>query len=82
MTFLCSYYFSTVQSVLSHSVYWADCEGDFYDRADYKSLLPSRPRVIDPANPANNVWESGFIPPGHSSVLVSKIDTIDLSKPI
>ena len=64
------------------TVYWADGEDDFYDRADYSNLLPSQPRIIDPANPSNNVWETGFIPNGNSSVLVSKIDTIDLSRPI
>ena len=47
--------------------------------ADYRDLLPSSPpRVIDPANPANNVWESGIS--GDSSILVKNIDTIDLSK--
>ena len=64
------------------SVYWADGLNDFYTRAEFKDLLPSRPRIIDPANPANNVWETGFIPRACSSVLVSKIRTIDLSRPI
>ena len=67
---------------LFYSVYWADGPDDFYRRSDYKDLLPSRPRVIDPANPANNVWESGFLPPGKSSILISRIHTIDLSHPI
>ena len=61
------------------SVYWADGN---YKIADYRDLLPSPPRIIDPANPANNVWESGVRPAGQSSVLVSKIDSIDLSTPI
>jgi hypothetical protein len=25
----------------------------------YRDLLPSRPRIIDPANPANNIYLSG-----------------------
>ena len=55
-----------------YSVYW---DGKYYRMADYGDLLPSfPPRVIDPANPANNVWESGII--GDSSILVKNIDTI------
>ena len=61
-------------------MYWADGPDDFYKRSHYKDLLPSRPRVVDPANPANNVWESGFCPPGHSSVFIRMIETIDLSQ--
>ena len=61
------------------SVHWADGPSDFYRRRDYSDLLPSRPRVIDPANPANNVWESGFYPPGNSADFVDRIDSIDLS---
>ena len=58
-------------------MYWADHPGDFYKRSNYKDLLPSRPRVVDPADPANNVWESGFIPAGKSAPFVSMIDSID-----
>ena len=80
MMFLNSYY----------SLCWA---GDdyFYVKRDYPKLLPSRPRVVDPANPANNVWISGFrgykkgeIPygyapgDGNSRVLRRKIRTIDI----
>ena len=46
-------------NALFYSIYWADGPDDFYRRSDYKDLLPSHPRDIDPANPANNVWESG-----------------------
>ena len=63
----------------TYSVYWDDV---IYKIADYYDLLPPLPRIIDPANPANNVWESGFRPAGKSLVLVSKIDSIDLSTPI
>ena len=62
------------------SVYWADKPGSLYKRADYKHLLPSRPRLIDPANPANDVWETGFR--DTCLILVNKIDTIDLSQPL
>ena len=46
--------------------------------AEYSDLLPPIPRVIDPANPTNNVWRSG-IHGGDSSYLIGKIDTINLS---
>ena len=60
-----------------YSVHW---DGKYYRMADYRDLLPSSlPRVIDPANPANNVWESGIY---KDSSLVSSIDTIDLSRMI
>jgi hypothetical protein len=55
-------------------VYWED----FYKLAEYSNLLPALPRVVDPANPANNVWEGGIR--GDASVLVSIIHTIDLSQ--
>ena len=41
--------------------------------------IPPPSRVVDPANPANNVWESG-IRGGDSSELIGKIDSIDLSQ--
>ncbi len=34
--------------------------GKFYELRDVPTLLPSRPRIVDPANPANNVLESGL----------------------
>lgn len=63
------------------NVCWADKPCHFYRRRDYIALLPSRPRVIDPANPANNVWETGFAS-GDAEQLISRIDTIDLTIPI
>lgn len=69
--------------------YW----GDDVDR--FPSLVPRKPYIIDPANPANNVWYSGFkgylrgekpndYEPGdgNSTVLKRHIDSIDLSKPV
>ena len=73
-----------------YSLCWA---GDhyFYRKSNYPSLLPSRPRVVDPANPANNVWITGLksykrgeVPSdyepgdGNSTVLKRKIHTIDI----
>lgn len=66
-----------VKNYRTMDVYWADKPGSFYKRADHKYLLPSRPRLIDPANPANDVWETGFS--GTCLILVNKIDSIDLS---
>nr|CAB38027.1 2-5A synthetase [Geodia cydonium] len=37
-----------------------DMKNRFYTPKQQIKLLPSRPRVIDPANPANNVWVSGI----------------------
>ena len=59
------------------SVYW---EGKYYRLAEYSDLLPARPRIIDPANPANNVWESGIR--GDTSMFPRNINTIDLSRSI
>lgn len=66
------------------------CWDTNYQKRDVSSLLPSRPRIVDPGNLANNVWESGFMTvhdgkisnygpgDGNSSVLRSKIRTIEL----
>lgn len=41
------------------SIYWED----YYRAGDYPSLFPRQcPRLVDPANPANNVYESGIGP--------------------
>ena len=71
------------------------CWETFYRRQTYPNLLPSRPRIVDPANPANNVWVSGlrrFKPnekisdyepgDGNSALLRRLIHTIDLSQPL
>lgn len=71
------------------------CWEVYYERCDYPNLLPSRPRIVDPANPANNVWITGlkkcnpgekisdYEPGDGNSVLLRRyIHTIDLSKPI
>ena len=59
-------------------------------RRDYPNLLPSRPRIVDPPNPANNVWITGVgryqprsdyeLQDGNTARLKSLIHTIDLSK--
>lgn len=72
------------------SIYWEE----LYQRRNYPQLLPSRPRIIDPANPLNNVWTSGFRTfrpheriydyepgDGNATPLRENIHTIDLSQP-
>ena len=67
------------------------CWEKYYDRWSYPDLLPRRPCIVDPANPANNVWISGlkryrpgerisnYEPgDGNSALLRSYIHTIDL----
>ena len=93
--FLYNYYRYCIAHKTSHSVYWADGLGHFYKRSDYKDLLPSRPRVVNPANPSNNVWVTGvkgyrpgespsdYDPgDGNTALLKRYIHTIDLSRPI
>ena len=56
--------------------------------------LPSYPRILDPANPINNVWKTGFKTykpgerisdyepgDGNATLLRERIHTIDLSQP-
>ena len=51
----------------------------------YRDLLPDPPRIIDPANPANNVYLSGIgkssYGPGDGrwSLFAQKIDTLNLA---
>ena len=76
-------------SVYLCSIYWEE----LYQRRNYPQLLPSRPRIIDPANPLNNMWTSGFrtfrpheriydYEPGDGNAmpLRKNIHTIDLSQ--
>ena len=73
------------------SVYWET----YYKRRDYPDLLPSRPRIIDPANPSNNLYETGICSyrsnqrasdyePGDGDWTVFKmnIGTLDLTKSV
>ena len=76
----------TCTTELTCSYYW----GDAVKR--YPSLAPRAPYIVDPANPANNMWFSGFkryaagekpndYEPGdgNSTVLKRHINTMDLS---
>ncbi len=76
----------------THSIYWSD----FYNPADYPDLFPANPpRIVDPANPANNLHYTGIIGgstytshsyyeqgDGNWTQLVGKIETVNLTKTI
>ena len=42
------------------SIYWESGDHGYYARRDYAGLLPARPRIVDPANPTNNLYETGI----------------------
>ena len=74
------------------SIYWEN----YYNARDYPTLFPSStPRLVDPANPANNVYQSGIgpYPPkkrpcdyergdGDWSQFVDKVEHFDLEKSV
>ena len=93
------YYYSHIICFISYdnvifcSVFWVN--GPSGDPRRYPSLIPGPPRVIDPANPANNVWKSGVkfvargerqsnhdMGDGNTAILVRNIHTIDLENPL
>ncbi len=78
---------------LSLSVYWEV----HYQMRDYPDLLPSRPpRIIDPANPTNNLYKTGIaryyqpndrahdneLGDGNWTQFVQNIDSLDLAKTV
>ena len=64
----------------------------YYRRGDFPSLNCSRPRMMDPVNPYNNLRMSGLGPAmaganygpgdGQWGWIVSNIDTLDLTVPL
>ena len=74
------------------SIYWERC----YSLGQYPTLImPRPPRILDPANPANNLYVSGVgsysayqhcgeytVGDGDWSMLTRLIDSLDLSKPV
>ena len=75
-----------------NSIYWEE----YYGTRDYPTLFhSSTPRLVDPANPANNVYLSGIGPyprrkkaseydlgDGDWSQFVSKVEYFDLEKSV
>ncbi len=73
-------------------MYWEE----YYKRRDYPDLLPSRPRIIDPANPTNNLYKTGITSyyeandrshdygPGDGdwTLFTRYIDSLDLTKTV
>lgn len=58
------------------------------DSVKYSRLLPDCPRIVDPANPANNVYLSGIGPSpygargeGKWEKIAAKISSLDLTIP-
>ena len=75
-----------------YSIYWEKYYTITHD-GDGLLTLPSQPRILDPANPINNVWKTGFkkFKPGErisdyepgdgdAALLRERIHTIDLSQ--
>jgi len=66
-----------------------------YEWRDYPNLLPAHPRIVDPANPANDLYETGIssyrpneracdYEPGDGdwTMFKRKIGTLDLTKTV
>lgn len=73
------------------SIYWEE----YYRKEDYRKLFPSHPpRIVDPANPSNNLYYSGICGTSNTkgcdygegggawTNLVRYIDTLDLTQDI
>lgn len=84
--------FVLIQHTHISSIYWEHC----YSLRQYPTLtMPHPPRILDPANPANNLYVSGvgsygsyqhcgeyMVGEGDWTVITRLIDTLDLSKPV
>ena len=82
----------TMTILPTYSIYWEE----YYSAGDYPTLFPSStPRLVDPANPANNVYLSGIGPyprkkkaseydlgDGDWSEFESKVEYFDLEKSV
>eukprot|EP00731_Ephydatia_muelleri_P000640 Em0001g640a len=92
----CEYIKQLVRSHRNMDIVWDDgvlSSGElFYRRREYPNLVCSRPRMMDPMNPHNNLYMSGLGPAarrgnygvgdGKWEWMVSNIDTLDLMKPL
>ena len=74
------------------SIYWERC----YSLRQHPSIIAAQPpRIVDPANPANNLYVTGVcshkpheqcgeyaVGDGNWSTLTRLIDSLDFSKPV
>jgi hypothetical protein len=80
------------QYIVCSSIYWEK----YYKKSAYPDLFPQhRPRIVDPANPANNLHETGISGyftdkkcrdygdgDGDWAKFVECVDTLDLTVPV
>lgn len=97
MTFLLQSYVLMITCIPTHththtSIYWEH----YYSLTLYPSLVPSKvPRIIDPANPSNNLYDTGIgyycanekssdfeHGDGDWTAFKKNIHTVDLTKPL
>ena len=79
-----------VPGLFVSSIYWEE----YYKRSTYPGLFPQCPRIVDPANPANNLHETGISScsnkkcrdygdgDGDWRKFVHCVDTLDLTVPV
>ena len=84
----------------TYSIYWekyynlvSGIQSAYYYSTHYDENVDSVPRLLDPANPYNNMYHTGIGPcntrtsdyeegDGNWALLVAYIDTVDLTQPI
>ena len=77
--------------IVCSSIYWEE----YYKKSTYPDLFPPhRPRIVDPANPANNLYETGISGQTNRKCrdygdgggdwwkFVHYVDTLDLTVPV
>ena len=87
--------YNTAHCLLTCSIYWETDAKGYYLIKDYDDLLPDLPRIVDPANPTNNLYMTGIssyrpndrardYEPGDGDWTLFKryIDTLDLTKTV
>ena len=80
--------------IVCSSIYWEE----YYKKSSYPDLFPRCPRIVDPANPTNNLYETGISgrynrkrqdygdsdgdSDGDWRKFVCHVDTLDLTVPV